>query len=96
MIVVLEIIGFALLLGVIWVIYRAAVARPDEPGLLWAWRIGAATWCVFVSDALVDFQWLVTNPGTAFGYVLVLAVIVGAVFGYRRLLRRVQAMADRQ
>jgi ABC-type Na+ efflux pump permease subunit len=95
MIVILEIVGLALVLFAIWVVFRAAKARPDEAGLKWAARIALGAWVIFAADALIDFGWLWANPGTALGYVAVLAVVVLVILGYRRLLARVQAMANR-
>lgn len=96
MFVVLELISFASLLVVVWVIYRAANARPDEPSLLLMARAALAIWIGFVLYRFFQIDAIVENAAAIVKAALIIALISAAVIGYRIFLRRARNEADRR
>ncbi len=96
MIILLEIAGLAILLGVVAVLFRAAHARPTDSSLRWVARAGLGAWIVFALMTLVDLQYLATHPWQVATGALIAIAVVGVVLGYRALLIQVQQQADRR
>lgn len=95
MFVVLEFVAFACLFVVVWAIYRAANARPDEPSLLWFARLSLIIWVGFVAYRFISIEGLTKNASDIVQIALIVALISGAVAFYRFLLRRVRDQSDR-
>jgi hypothetical protein len=85
MIWLFEVAGMAALGVVVWVLYKASRYRPDQPGLRVAAVIGLAAWAGFALLLLVNGGAFEDPMGLARN-ALILAVIVAAVMGYRRVL----------
>lgn len=94
MIWILELAGVGSLLVVVWVLFRAASARPDERGLRFAAWGGLTAWVVFAIVSLVDFGYVRENTGEIGQTLLIVAIIAGIVMGYRSLLSRLRSRAD--
>lgn len=95
MIVVLEIAGLALVGLVVWVLYRAANARPDDTGLRWAARIGACVWIGFIALWIINLDLIGDDPQGVLINALIVAVILAVVMGYRAVLGRLKDRAGR-
>ena len=94
MIWVLELVGVAALLIIVWVLFRAARARPDERSLRYVAWGGLTAWVVFAIISLVDFAYVRDNTGEV-GQGLLIAAILGAIiYGYRAILARLRDQAD--
>ena len=82
MFVLLELAGLAVLASLVWVLFRASRARPEDSGLRTVARLGLAAWVVFAIWTLgaFDTDWsdLTSHAGTL-GLLLLLAV---AIAGY--------------
>lgn len=95
MIVVFEIGGLAVLLVVVWVLFRAARARPADSGLkITAW-LGIAVWLAFsallLGDDLANSDiWALARNA------LIVTVILGAVLGYRHVIGILRDRAGRK
>lgn len=89
----LEMVGFATLLLAIWVLYRAAAARPDDPFFLIAARTALGGWLVFVAVRYFDPANLWDNRAEIVRTGLIVAALLGVVLGYRWLLGRAKARA---
>lgn len=89
----LELAGVLILLLVVWVLFRAARARPDEPSMRYmAWGALAA-WAVFAIFTLIDFGYVRENTGEIGQTVLILGIVVALVIGYRTILVRLRDRA---
>ena len=92
MIWLFEVAGMAALAGVVWILFRAADQRPDQPGMRRAAWLGASVWLGFAALLLVeggafdDFMALARNA-------LIATVILATVLGYRRVLGLIKARA---
>lgn len=95
MIVVLEIAGLAMVGLVVWVLYRAANARPDDTGLRWAARIGASVWIGFIALWVINLDLIGDDPQGALVNALIVALILAVVMGYRAVLGRLKDRAGR-
>ena len=93
MVWVLELAGVGALLVVVWVLFRAARARPDEPCMRYAAWGALAAWVVFAILTLIDFDYVRENTGEIGRTGLILAVIAAVILGYRVLLRRLRDRA---
>ena len=90
MVWVLELSGVLILLLVVWVLFRAARARPDEPSMRYmAWGALAA-WVVFAVVTLIDFAYVRENMGEIGQTVLIVGILVAIVAGYRMILTRLR------
>ncbi len=95
MIVVFEIGGLALLGVVVWVLFRAARARPDQPGMRTVAWLGLGVWLAFGATLFADD--LATGDPLAMARgALIAAVILAAVLGYRNVLGRLRTRAARR
>lgn len=94
MIWVLELAGVCTLLLVVWVLFRAARARPDERGLRYAAWGGLVAWVVFAVTTLIDFGYVRDNTGEVGKNLLIVTIIVGLILGYRSILSRLRDRAD--
>ncbi|MEM1297931.1 MAG: hypothetical protein AAGH68_01535 [Pseudomonadota bacterium] len=81
------------LLLVVWVLFRAARARPDEHGLRYAAWGALAAWVVFAVMTLIDFGYVRENTGAIGQYALIIAIVAGIVWGYRSILSRLRDRA---
>ena len=94
MIWLFEAAGMAALGGVVWVLFRAARERADQPGLKTAAWIGFSVWIGFglllliQGGAFHDLAGLARNA-------LIVAMILAVVFGYRRVLGMLRERAGR-
>jgi len=95
MIVVLEIAGLALVGFVVWVLYRAANARPDDSGLRWAARIGASVWIGFIALWVINLDLIGDDPQGALINAVIAACVLAIVLGYRAVLGRLKDRAGR-
>ena len=84
--------GMAALGVVVWVLFKASRYRPDQPGLRTAAMIGLAAWAGFALLLLVNGG-AFDNPIGLARNALILAVILAAVMGYRRVLGLLRARA---
>lgn len=80
---------------VVWVLYKAAWARPDEPGLRWSARIGLAIWIGFMAFWLINQDGFGEDPLRTLGNALIIMVILAVVLGYRAILGRLKDRAGR-
>ncbi|MEM9059396.1 MAG: hypothetical protein AAGD13_02955 [Pseudomonadota bacterium] len=94
MIVLLEICALAAIGFMVFVLFRAAAARPDDPQLRAIARIGLAAWVVFAVVLLIDFEALVADPLGALSNLAALGAIVAIILGYRHLLGKVKDRAN--
>ena len=93
MIWVLELAGVLSLSLVVWVLFRAAGARPDERGLRYVAWGGLTAWVVFAVFTLIDFGYVRENMGELGQSGVILAVLVGIFLGYRTLLTKLRDRA---
>ena len=93
MIWLLEIAGTACLLVVVWVLFRAANARPDERSLRYVAWGALVVWVVFAIVTLIDFGYVRDNTGEIGQTALIVAIIALVVLGYRHLLARLRDRA---
>ncbi len=96
MVIVLELAGLATFLLVVWVLFRAASARPDERGLRYAAWGALAAWVVFTIWTLVDFGYVQENAGSLGLNALIAVVVIAIVLGYRALVGRLRDAADKR
>lgn len=96
MIILLEAAWLGILLFVVWILFRAARARPDEVGIQWAARGALVAWIVFAARTLIDFEYIANHPWQVATWVLIAAAIAGVVLGYRALLIAARKQADRR
>ena len=93
MVWVLELGGVLILLLVVWVLFRAARARPDEPSMRYmAWGALAA-WVIFAVISLIDFGYVRENTGEIGQTALILGIIAAVVIGYRTILAKLRDRA---
>ena len=93
MVWVLELAGVAILLLVVWVLFRAARARPDEPSMRYmAWGALVA-WVIFAIFTLVDFGYVRENTGEIGQTGLIIVIVVGIIAGYRAILGKLRDQA---
>lgn len=85
-----EMLAFALLGGVIWVLFRAAAERPDQPGLRQAAWLGLAVWSAFVLWSLMR-SGLFEDPVALARNFAILAILAAIVLFYRRILAALRA-----
>ncbi len=89
MIILLELGGIAALAFVVWVLFRAARARPDDKGLRTSARLGLGAWTVFAIWTLVDFSsgWdgVLGNLKTIGIFLVIACVVCGYVVVLGRL-----------
>lgn len=93
MIWVLELAGVLSLLLVVWVLFRAARARPDEPSMRYVAWGALAAWVVFAVVTLVDFDYVRENTGEIGQTALIVVIIAGIILGYRSILSRLRDSA---
>lgn len=96
MIILLELVGLAALALVVLILFRAAGARPDQRDLTWVAWGGLVAWIVFALILLVDFGAIADNPLGTLTNLLIAAIILAAVMGYRSVLGRLRMAADRR
>lgn len=96
MIVVFELAGLACFAVVVFVFFRAANERRDQPGLRVAAWIAMAAWVIFAIILLVDFGALTENPIGTLVNLLIAGMILAVVMGYRRILGILKERADRR
>ena len=95
MIVAFEIGGMLALLAVVWVIHKAARARPEERGLKVAAWLAFGVWLAFAATLLADD--LAESDGWQLARnALIAAVIIAVVMGYRRLIGILRERAGRE
>lgn len=92
MIWLFEAAGMAALGGVIWILFRAAAQRPDQPGMRVVAFIGLGAWLGFSLLLLINGG-AFDEPMILARNALILAVILAAVLGYRRILGAIRARA---
>jgi len=95
MIVVLEIAGLALVGLVVWVLYRAANARPEDSGLRWVARIGVSIWIGFIALWVVNLDLIGDDSQGALINALIASCVLVVVLGYRAVLGRLKDRAGR-
>ncbi|MEM7057271.1 MAG: hypothetical protein AAF557_06775 [Pseudomonadota bacterium] len=95
MVIVLEIAGLLLAGFVVWVLYQAANARPDDSGLRWTARIGLTAWIGFMALWVISQDGVGEDPLRTLGNVLIVLIILAVVMGYRRILGRLKDRAGR-
>lgn len=88
MFIVVELLGLFVLFVAVWVLWRLAATRPEQPGLRTAARVAAVTYAVFLIVSLVDFDYIADNSGTVLGNIALVSILVLTIGGYRWLLRR--------
>ena len=93
MIWVLELAGVLSLLLVVWVLFRAARARPDEHGLRYAAWGALAAWVAFALVTLIDLDYVRENTGAIGQNALIIAIVVAIIWGYRTILGRLRDRA---
>ncbi|MFK7942847.1 MAG: hypothetical protein AB8B85_08055 [Paracoccaceae bacterium] len=93
MVWVLELAGVVMLLLVVWVLFRAARARPDEPSMRYVAWGSLIAWVTFAIITLIDFGYVRENTGEIGQTALILAVIGGIFVGYRMILSRLRDRA---
>ncbi len=94
MIWVLELAGVGALLIVVWVLFRAARARPDERSLRYVAWGGLAAWVVFAIVSLIDFGYVRDNLGEVGQNILIAVIVIAIIMGYRSILTRLRDRAD--
>ena len=95
MFVVLEIAGLLFVGLVVLLLFRAARARPDEPGLRVAAWIGLAIWVGFGLIWVLDLNTVRENPMGTLTNALIACVILAVVMGYRAVLGHLKDRAGR-
>jgi hypothetical protein len=94
-IILLEAAWLGILLFVVWVLFRAARARPDERGLLWAARGALAAWGLYAAITIFSgdtLEMLGRNVWT----IATLLLIALAIFGYGLGLSYLRGRAERE
>lgn len=92
MIWVFEAAGMAALAVVVWVLFRAARARPDQSGMRAVAWLGAGLWLGFCLLLLIN-DGAFDNPLGLARNALIVCVILAVVMGYRRVLGLLRARA---
>lgn len=96
MILVLELMGLAAAALIVWVLFRAARARPDEQGLRFVAWGSLIAFIIFAIWTLVDFGYVYENAGSLGQNALILALVVAVIFGYRAIVGRLRDAADKR
>lgn len=96
MIILLEAVWLGVLLVVVWILFRAAQARPEDAGIRWAARGALVAWGVYAALTLIDLRYIAEHPWQVMTWTLVAICIAGLILGYRALLIAAQKQADRR
>ena len=94
MVIVLELAGMALLLGVVLILFKAANARPEARDLRVVAWIGVAVWVIYVAVSLVDVDYISQNWAQILRASVGVGVVLAIVLGYRAVLRQLRARHD--
>ena len=93
MFVLLEILGFGLLLLAVWTLRRVA-SRQDDPGLKIAGRVALIVWVGFVLWRAVDLTYLVENWVAVLQAVAVFTGLAAVILVYRAILAHIRDRAN--
>ncbi|MEL7469953.1 MAG: hypothetical protein AAFN27_15970 [Pseudomonadota bacterium] len=94
MIVLLEIGALAAAGFTVFILFRAAAARPDDAQLRIVARIALGAWIAFAAMLLIDFRALAADPLGALSNLAALGFFVAVVLGYRYLLGKLKDRAN--
>jgi len=81
-IILLEAVWLCMLLFVVWILFRAAKARPDDRGILHAARVALGAWGIYAAIRILTGETLALiwqNLSILAGLLLLAAVIFGYV-----------------
>ncbi|MEM7424289.1 MAG: hypothetical protein AAF334_11255 [Pseudomonadota bacterium] len=95
MFVVLEIAAVATIGFAVFILFRAAAARPDLPDLRLIARLALLVWVAFALLLLVDLGAILSDPLGSATNLLFAALILAVVMGYRRVLAALRDRAQR-
>ncbi|MEM7189049.1 MAG: hypothetical protein AAF439_05510 [Pseudomonadota bacterium] len=95
MIIIFELAGIAALGAVVFILFRAARVRDDQPGLRMAAYLGLGAWIAFSVMLLVDFDAIASDPVGALSNLLIAFAVLAVVLGYRHILGLLKDRAGR-
>ncbi|MEO1492616.1 MAG: hypothetical protein AAFV19_10735 [Pseudomonadota bacterium] len=89
MIILLEAAWLGILLFVVWILFRAARARPDDAEIRWAARIALAAWSLYAAIRIFsgDTLEMIGRNLSTLAVLLLIALAIGAyvvALGYLR------------
>lgn len=93
--IIVELLGYLVIFMAVWILWRLAATRPEQPELRLAARLAAIAYVVFLAISVIDFGYIADHPDKVLSGVAALASVFLIIAGYRWLLQRARDKADR-